>query len=322
VCCRLAISTYGRTLVGVTVSSLHPTPEVPGLSVAVVARRLGVSPSTLRTWDRRYGLGPGAHADGSHRRYTAEDLARLLYMQRLVRDGVRVADAATAARDWSVDLAILEEPDDTPVTSADASDPSKDAMVRGLSAAVNALDARTSASIIRKSLETRGVIWTWDEVLRPVLVNVGRAWARTGTGVEVEHMLSHVAASELTTLVARFAPRSPRPALLACAPTEDHCLPLYAVAAALAERGMEARVLGPRTPVTALYSAVRRLGPSSVLWWAYLPVAEPDDLVNIPRIRPEPLIIAAGPGWVEDLPSDVVRVGDLSSAATRLLRAV
>src|SRR5690606_11779925 len=28
----------------------------PGLAVAAVARRLGVAPATLRTWDRRYGL--------------------------------------------------------------------------------------------------------------------------------------------------------------------------------------------------------------------------------------------------------------------------
>lgn len=306
-----------------TAASSYPPADAPGLSVAVVARRLGVSPSTLRTWDRRYDLGPGQHSDGSHRRYTAEDLARLTYMQRMVRSGVRVADAAAAAREWQVDLSILEEDDDeTTTASATTEDPGREAMVRGLGAAASALDARGCASVLQRSLETRGVIWTWDEVLRPVLVNVGRNWARSGTGVEVEHMLSHVAASELTSLVARFAPRSPRPALLACAPREDHCLPLYAISAALAERGMESRVLGPRTTTAALVAAVRRLGPSSVLWWAYLPVEESDAFAELPRIRPDPLFVAAGPGWGEDLPPDVVRVGDLSSAATRLLRAV
>ena len=29
-----------------------------GLTVAVVARRVGVAPATLRTWERRYGLCP------------------------------------------------------------------------------------------------------------------------------------------------------------------------------------------------------------------------------------------------------------------------
>jgi DNA-binding transcriptional MerR regulator len=46
----------------------------PGLSVAAVARRLGVAPATLRTWDRRYGLGPSQHSAGAHRRYSPADV--------------------------------------------------------------------------------------------------------------------------------------------------------------------------------------------------------------------------------------------------------
>ena len=42
---------------------------VAGLTVAAVARRMGVAPATLRTWDRRYGVGPGEHEAGTHRRY-------------------------------------------------------------------------------------------------------------------------------------------------------------------------------------------------------------------------------------------------------------
>lgn len=69
----------------------------PMLTVAAVARRLGVAPSTLRTWDRRYGLGPSAHTAGSHRRYSAEDLARLVVMRRLTGEGVPPAEAAQLA---------------------------------------------------------------------------------------------------------------------------------------------------------------------------------------------------------------------------------
>ncbi|MCX0246766.1 MerR family DNA-binding transcriptional regulator, partial [Streptomyces drozdowiczii] len=39
-----------------------------GLTTGDVARRLGVAPTTVRTWDRRYGLGPEAHTGGRHRR--------------------------------------------------------------------------------------------------------------------------------------------------------------------------------------------------------------------------------------------------------------
>lgn len=78
----------------------------PGLAVAAVARRLGVAPATLRTWDRRYGLGPSGRTAGSHRRYTPEDVARLLVMRRLTLDGVAPVDAARAA--LAVDADDLE----------------------------------------------------------------------------------------------------------------------------------------------------------------------------------------------------------------------
>ena len=67
------------------------------LTVAAVARRLGVAPATLRTWDRRYGLGPSEHSSGEHRRYNGSDLARLTLMRKLVIAGVSPAEAAQRA---------------------------------------------------------------------------------------------------------------------------------------------------------------------------------------------------------------------------------
>src|SRR4051812_38585543 len=74
-----------------------PAAPSPMLTVAAVARRLGVAPSTLRTWDRRYDLGPSAHTAGSHRRYGPQDLARLVVMRRLTMEGVPPAEAARIA---------------------------------------------------------------------------------------------------------------------------------------------------------------------------------------------------------------------------------
>ena len=67
------------------------------LTVASVARRLGIAPATLRTWDRRYGLGPSSHVEGEHRRYSAKDLARLTLMRKLIIQGYSPCDAAEVA---------------------------------------------------------------------------------------------------------------------------------------------------------------------------------------------------------------------------------
>ena len=67
------------------------------LHVAAAAHRVGVAPSTLRTWDRRYGIGPTGHTPGRHRRYSPDDLARLDLMHRALILGVTPADAAAHA---------------------------------------------------------------------------------------------------------------------------------------------------------------------------------------------------------------------------------
>jgi len=73
------------------------TGSAPGLTVAAVARRLGVAPATLRTWDHRYGLGPSERTPGTHRRYGELDVARLIVMRKLALDGTAPMDAARAA---------------------------------------------------------------------------------------------------------------------------------------------------------------------------------------------------------------------------------
>ncbi|MEV6787027.1 MerR family transcriptional regulator, partial [Streptomyces sp. NPDC051098] len=45
-------------LEGVDTSAADGPPRTGGLTTGAVARRLGVAPTTLRSWDRRYGIGP------------------------------------------------------------------------------------------------------------------------------------------------------------------------------------------------------------------------------------------------------------------------
>src|SRR5690349_18222380 len=71
--------------------------DEPRLTVSGAARRLGIAPGTLRTWDRRYGIGPTDHTRGRHRRYSAVDMARLELMQHALVQGASPAEAARYA---------------------------------------------------------------------------------------------------------------------------------------------------------------------------------------------------------------------------------
>ncbi|MGW0523709.1 MerR family transcriptional regulator, partial [Crossiella sp. NPDC003009] len=75
-----------------------------------MAGRLGVAPATLRTWDRRYGLGPSDHTTGRHRRYGPADIARLERMHRALLRGAAPAEAARYARSSTEDVDTPAEP--------------------------------------------------------------------------------------------------------------------------------------------------------------------------------------------------------------------
>ena len=56
------------------------------IRIGEVARRVGVSPSTLRAWERK-GLVRPMRAGGRHRRYNSEDIARLRDVRALLTRG-------------------------------------------------------------------------------------------------------------------------------------------------------------------------------------------------------------------------------------------
>jgi hypothetical protein len=161
------------------------------------------------------------------------------------------------------------------------------------------------------------VLDAWQRVLVPVLRAVGDRWAATGEGVEVEHLLSDCIHFALQSVaVTAPEPVTSRCVLLAGAEDEVHCLPLHALAAALAERGVTARVLGAALPVEALVAAIRRTGPGAVFVWSQTPGTGGTAFVDeMPVTRPPVAVVVGGPGWdPESLPPRARLAYDLGDA--------
>ena len=285
------------------------------LSVSAVARRLGVAPATLRTWARRYGIGPSEHEAGSHRKYCPADLAKLTVMRRLISSGVAPADAAEQAKAHEGEVVIAEF-----TSLCRECDETIDAIFN----AAEALDSLFVETMLRNEISENGIISAWQEVFVPVLIQVGAAWEKSGKGVEVEHMLTEILKRVLRESTSEIvAPVNARPVLLASVGEELHSLALHALAAALAERGIETHFLGARTPVEAISSMVTRFAPPAVFLWAQLPVNGNPKFVNgIPSVRPAPRVIIGGPGWNPDKCQNAHFVGSLTLAVDEIAMAV
>jgi hypothetical protein len=198
-----------------------------------------------------------------------------------------------------------------------------DPVARGLGRAALRLDALGARDIVTGTVGERGVVGAWNDVLRPVLVAVGERAASGTDLVEVEHILSGCISAVFAS-VPRPSCDTPVRLLLSCADEEQHSLPIEALAAALAQRGVPTRVLGARVPPGAVRATVRRTGPAAVLLWAHTPAtADPKQLDELVTGRGRPtLVVAAGPGWNPDaLPPDVAVPESLLAAADLLAAA-
>ncbi|MFC9328445.1 MerR family transcriptional regulator [Kitasatospora sp. NPDC057015] len=321
-------------------------PAEASVSTGGVARRLGVSPTTVRSWERRYGIGPAHREAGHHRRWSPQDIAVLETMCRLTARGIppgeaarsALAGASAAQAPTGTAPAVEDSSRPTPPPSAPARSPEPPSGTvgapepsgtvpgpktpgggntlpvgavrpecRGLARAAVRLDTPEVARILRAVVDDLGPVAAWTEVMMPALRAAGRKWAAEGERyVEVEHLLSWHVSSALRRVADRPGPlRVGPPVLLAGMPAELHTLPLEAVAAGLAERGLPFRMFGPAVPPEALLEAVRRTGPAAVMLWSQArPTADRALARRAAQTvwggrgsRAHPLLLTAGPGW-------------------------
>jgi DNA-binding transcriptional MerR regulator len=295
-------------------------PETEFLTVAAVARRIGVAPATLRTWDRRYGLGPSRHTSGSHRRYSDLDVSRLTLMRKLISTGVAPADAALTAVALKEKSGVSKEVRRKVTKAID----SPDILIVTLMRAASALDSALVQEILSTQIKKVGVATCWRELISPLLIQIGENWEKSNSDIEVEHMLSEVLQRTLRENQEPLSkPINTRPVLLACPGEELHTLPLHALAAALSEQNIEVHFLGARTPISALTAVVKRAAPPAVFLWATMASNGDHKIVSaLPKIRPTPRILLGGPGWQVENCKTATFVTDLDHACREITRAV
>lgn len=240
-----------------------------GYRIQEASRRLGLSPATLRAWERRYGVPRPSRSRGAYRLYDDGDLAQLVRMQELVASGMAPAQAATA---------VLSE--GLPPANAAAAAGLVELGERIVAAAVE-FDAATFDHALERALATTSVPLVCDDLIVPVLQRLGELWASGKLGVAHEHWASHKLGTTLANLARLVQPLRPtRRAVVACLPHEEHEYACHVVALHLAQAGVACLVLGGKTPAAALQEAVERISPDLVALTTSCPIPEPRPLVR------------------------------------------
>ena len=237
------------------------------LRIGELSRRLGVSEHVLRAWERRYGLPVPVRSEGGFRLYSPADEARIRRMQMHIAHGLSTAQAARAA--------LAEEPSAAPTDATDGSAlTGHAAAAEALALALDSFDEPTAQAALDRMLSDYTVETVLRDVLLPYLRQLGERWANGDARIAHEHFASNLLRGRLTSLARGWGNGNGPTALLACAPGEQHDLPLLMLGITLSRLGWRIVYLGVDTPLKDLSLVAVRGRPDLVV----LALSDPERL--------------------------------------------
>lgn len=229
--------------------------------IATVAEVTGVPETTLRAWERRYGIPTPERTASGYRLYGAAEVEQVREMRRLCEeDGLAAAEAARVVRARAVAVAGGA----SPANVVAGSDPF-DAVVEGILDAVARFDDDAFEEHLGRLLFMGSAGHVFDRAIAPALVEIGERWHAGELTVAQEHFASHKLGTLMRQLL-RLSPgtQSDQCAVFASFADDEHELGLLGFALRVSEWGTRPIFLGARTPPSAVRSAVELVSPKLV----------------------------------------------------------
>jgi DNA-binding transcriptional MerR regulator len=268
-----------------------------GIRTNAAAVMLGISPNTLRSWERRYSFPQPRRSAGGHRQYSLTEI-----------EALRLTLAET--HNVSSAISLARERGEGPSTSS------------RLTGAFAAFDEDMANRLLEESLGLRSVERTIEEVLLDALTALFEPGA---TSAEYEFGWRH--AVGWLSIQRRLAPPATRAAGImifdASAPCDLDAVYAQALEVVLRRSGLRTLALTPSIEVSRMGRALRALNPSAVvLTGRRVSLDSIGRLVYAARSTVPDVVVFDYRGAVPDTgASTVQRLGDLPIAARDALIA-
>lgn len=248
--------------------------------IRVLAERTGVGHSTLRAWERRYGLLKPHRTPKGHRLYTEEDVQLINRVLELLKEGHSISSAAAYLKESMNVSAILKGPvtqinKDQPPRAEDT--PWHDYLETMMHAIEDFSSERLDAVYNEaSSLYPLDVIS--NQLIVPALAVFGEKWSSDDAVIGQEHFFSVWLRNKLGARLHHSTSLATGSTLIvACLPNNRHELGALMFTLALLGRGYRAVYLGSDMPLSPLPFIIERSGAKALV----LAAGEMTDLDSI-----------------------------------------
>jgi methanogenic corrinoid protein MtbC1 len=222
-------------------------PGVPRYTVKHVAALTGLSPDTVRMWERRYAVVRPTRSESGYRVYDDAAVQRLTAMRALVDGGCPPREAAARVTSGTTLGPLPVTP--TAAAPSDASPLDAVPVDGALVTAARTLDAAGLAATLDEAFAAAPFEEVVDDWLLPQLAGLGAAWTAGTVSVGGEHFVSAAVQRRIAAAFeeADVLEGSPR-VLVGLGRGSRHELGVLAFAAVLRRAGVDVVYLGADVP--------------------------------------------------------------------------
>ena len=225
--------------------------------IRAVSKLTGIGIDTLRAWERRHQAVAPVRDDRG-RMYTEADVTRLRLLHGAIARGHSIGRLAALSDDQLHLLIAAVHP-----AAAPATEPTRGMSVdtATLAAAVHAYDAAGIDHELARLAAVLRPLELLQDVLMPVLAQLGDDWHRRRASIGLEHVMSSAVRTMLGSFLRLYArPTVPARLLFATPAGERHELGTLGAALLAASSGLGVAYLGPDLPARDIVDSARPAG--------------------------------------------------------------
>ena len=209
------------------------------VSIGEICRETGLSPHTIRVWERRYGRPKPQRLPSGHRRFTQDQVRWLRQVSEALSLGLR------PGRVLRLPEAELEE-----LLASKRSQEEEREEVQELLAYAQGFERAALEHALQAFRSEHGARACLFELVAPLVRAAGAAWVEGSMNIRHEHFLTEVLEGFMRSLRDSFgAPGRSEEVVLATLEGERHALGLQMAALVFAAHGIGVRVLGTSLPL-------------------------------------------------------------------------
>ncbi len=257
--------------------------DEPIFNVKAVATQSGVEASTLRAWERRYGVPQPPRSDSGYRLYSARDTAIIRWLKQQLEGGMSISQAVSMLRSIQAGRqSPLGQANHTVNHVANPVLPHVNGLIpsNGLTKTIGQFDRYVSVAfdyarhfdeagfdhVLGEAFALYSLEDVCAKVIQPLQMLLGDGWHKGTVTISVEHFATNLVRRKLIALFAACPPPTDhRKIVTGCAPEEFHELGILMLSLYLRRRGKDVIFLGQATAANRLSEMLMQTQPRMVL---------------------------------------------------------